>query len=345
MTTKRVPLCATISSKTRSRFATKPFSGAALRSRITLCSRTTLIAAALLSYACSSSVGGENNGDGSGGGGEVTTTGGNTAAGGDVGTATGGSVGSGGVVTGSGGAPASGGAPGTGGTDIVGTGGEAPSTGGVDAGAGGDVGTGGESSDECVVGQTQGNQVVVIGESFIAATRDITRRIEELARENGSLGQDDNYIDNSVSGTTLINNQIPGQYDSAAQSNDIKYVLMDGGGNDCWIHDDDTGALNAAADLFENMAQDGVEKVVYFFYPDPVGGQYASLTACLDRLRPEMQALCEGLESPKCYWLDQREIWDGHPEYTGDGIHPTQAGSYASAEGIWEVMQENCVAQ
>ncbi len=234
----------------------------------------------------------------------------------------------------------SGGAPASGGTETGG----APADGGSST-SGGSAAGGAGSPDECVVGQTAGSQVAVIGESFIAATRDITRRIEELARASGSLDDDESYVDNSTSGTTLINDQIPGQYRDAQESNDIKYVLMDGGGNDCWIHGDDTGALEAAESLFETMAEDGVEKVVYFFYPDPIGAQYADLTECLDRLRPEMKALCDGLEAPECYWLDQREIWEGHPEYTSDGIHPTQAGSYASAEGIWTVMQENCVAQ
>ena len=68
------------------------------------------------------------------------------------------------------------------------------------------------------------------------------------------------------------------------------------------------------------MEQSGTEQVVYFFYPDPIGGLQEALRTCLDELRPQMQALCEGLTAPKCYWLDLRQIWDGHPDYTSDGI-------------------------
>lgn len=166
------------------------------------------------------------------------------------------------------------------------------------------------------------------------------------AREQGSLGQGESYIDNSVSGTTLAGNQIPSQYDDAVQESPdtIKYVLMDGGGNDCIFGDADA-AYSAAESLFTNMAQNGTEKVVYFFYPDPIGSNWASLKSCLDGLRPRMKALCDGLTSPECFWLDQREAWDGHPEYTSDGIHPTTAGSNASGDAIWEVMVDNCVAQ
>ena len=201
-------------------------------------------------------------------------------------------------------------------------------------------------SGECVIGQTAGDQVVMIGESFIAFTHQITQQVETRAQSAGSLAPGDNYIDNSVSGTTLANNQIPSQYTDAVQeSGDIKYVLMDGGGNDCLINNNGAAALTAAESLFQTMADSGTEKVVYFFYPDPIGGNFASLKACLDELRPQMKAMCDGLTAPKCYWLDLRDVWNGHPEYTSDGIHPTTEGSVATGDAIWEVMVENCVAQ
>jgi lysophospholipase L1-like esterase len=199
---------------------------------------------------------------------------------------------------------------------------------------------------ECVVGQTQGSEVAMIGESFIAATHQITQQVEARAKAAGSLAQDQRYVDNSVSGTTLANNQIPSQYDKAVQSSGtIKYVLMDGGGNDCLINNNGTAALSAAEGLFQNMAANGTEKVVFFFYPDPIGANFSSLKSCLDALRPDMKAICDGLEAPKCYWLDLRDVWNGHNEYTADGIHPTTEGSQATGDAIWDVMVENCVAQ
>ncbi|WP_437537554.1 SGNH/GDSL hydrolase family protein [Sorangium sp. So ce726] len=206
------------------------------------------------------------------------------------------------------------------------------------------VGTGGDPG-ECVKGQTRGNQVAVIGESFIAATHGITQQIEKQAKANGSLAENERYVDNSVSGTTLANDQIPSQYRQAAENGMIKYVLMDGGGNDCLLRGDGDAALAAAESLFETMEKDNVEKVVYFFYPDPIGNQFASLKTCLDALRPKMKELCDGLTSPKCTWLDLRPTWNGHNEYTQDGIHPTSAGSIATGDAVWEVMKTNCVAQ
>lgn len=236
---------------------------------------------------------------------------------------------------------------GTGGSAAVGTSG----SGGAGTGQASSAASGGETSvtsggsGECVTGQTRGEQVAVIGESFIAATHGITQQIEKQAKASGSLAEDERYIDNSVSGTTLANDQIPSQYRKAAENGMIKYVLMDGGGNDCLLRGDGDAALAAAESLFETMAEDNVEKVVYFFYPDPIGNQFASLKTCLDALRPKMKELCDGLTAPKCYWLDLRPTWDGHNDYTQDGIHPTSAGSVATGDAVWETMKANCVAQ
>lgn len=268
----------------------------------------------------------------------------------------GGDPGTGGVAA-TGGATGSGGAGQTGGTDAgaggtdVGAGGTDVGAGGTDVGAGGtggtDNGAGGTDSGSCEIGSTQGNEVLFIGESFVAASS-IPEETSKLARAAGSLAATDSYLDESISGTWIGNgaaNSIPSQYRN--NSDGIRFVLMNGGGNDCWQGGQEqhrTAALSAAADLFDDMAANGVEKIVYFFYPDPIGSQYASLTACLNLLRPEMKALCDGLTAPECHWVDLRETWDGHPEYTSDGIHVAGPGNVPTATAIFESMQANCVA-
>ncbi len=197
---------------------------------------------------------------------------------------------------------------------------------------------------------TPGNEVAVIGESFIAMTHGLTAEIESRAIADGILDPGTHYVDNSVIGTTLGDTgpapSIPTQYMQAQAANDIIYVIMDGGGNDCMAGGNGDPAYAAAQALFQTMASDGVEKVLYFFYPDPLG-YFATtgLKPCLDALRPRMKSLCEGLVAPKCYFVDLRESWNGHSEYTTDGIHPTAAGDKASASQIWPVMVENCIAQ
>jgi len=322
----------------------------------------TLLGAGLLG--CSSSteepggVGGTSSGPGGtgqAGAGAPSGTAGTLPATG--GTGAGGVAGVGGKPSGSAGATGAGGATGAAGSASGG----ATGAGGTGAGLGGSGGaSGGNSSGggpaggapptgDCVKGQTKGNQVAVIGESFIAASHGITKQIESNAKAAGSLAQGESYVDKSVSGTLLSGSSgdaIPKQYDKAKAGGAIKYVLMDGGGNDCLQANNGDAALAAATTLFQTMATDKVEKVVYFFYPDPLGS-FASgtLKTCLDALRPKMKALCDGLTGPKCYWMDLRTVWNGHSEYTQDGIHPTPAGDKATGDAIWETMKANCVAQ
>lgn len=267
------------------------------------------------------------------GSGGVQGTGGtmvNGTAGSNTGGArTGGTTGGGGT-TGRGGSTAAGGTTSPGGT----------------TGAGGTTSSGGSSGD-CVKGQTQGKNVAVCGESFIAIAHGLTKDLEALATAAGSLPSGQHYDDESVSGTWMSSgsNSIPDQYKKAQAANDIKYVVMDGGGNDCMNGGTGDPIITAATALFKQMATDGVLKVVYFFMPDPVGSNWATLKSCLDVVRPKIQSLCEGLTSPKCYYVDLRQSWNGHPEYTSDGIHPTAAGDTASSKQIWDVMVKNCVAQ
>jgi lysophospholipase L1-like esterase len=197
-----------------------------------------------------------------------------------------------------------------------------------------------------VKGQTHGKDVAILGESFIALST-IPTELETLAKAQGSLPSSEKYVNNAVSGTTIAGaNGNVDQYNKAvASSGTIKYVIMDGGGNDCLQANNPTQALTGADKLFTLMAQKGTEKVVYFFYPDPIGSSFGNLKTCLDTLRPMMKAKCDGLTSPKCYWLDLRPTWNGHNEYTNDGIHPTAAGSKATAAAVWPVAVANCVAQ
>jgi hypothetical protein len=239
-------------------------------------------------------------------------------------------------------------------TGGVATGGEA--TGGVNTGGvatTGGVSTGGEATGGtstggagCVTGETSGNEVVIIGDSFLATSTapTIPERIQERAVEAGSLGSTDNYITEAEGGASLANGQIPNQYGSAQASNNIRFVIMDGGLLECQQNTLEE-AVTAATALFQTMAEDGVEAVLYFFYPDPMG-TFAFLESRYDTLRLQMQSLCEGLAAPKCYWLDLRTDWYEHEnEFYADGVHPNSTGCIATGNAIWEKMEEHCIAQ
>jgi len=270
---------------------------------------------------------------------------------------------------GNGGGPASGGTGvgetgGRGGRGAAGrgAGGSGAATGGAAGttagGSGGASAGGAPGGSACTKGGTKGSDVLLIGDSFIALSRDISKDLNTLARGAGALGASDSYRDVSVSGTQLsggISPQIPVQYANAQKQTPAKVVIMDGGGNDMLNNtcsDPPTSscqgiqnAVNAVKELFTKMGTDGVQTVVYFFYPE--NQKNAVQKAKIDVLRSLLQPICASSVSPKCYGVDLRPVFEGHfTEYVmSDGIHPTAAGSQASADAIWATMKENCIAQ
>ncbi|HVZ31634.1 MAG TPA: hypothetical protein VG963_04365, partial [Polyangiaceae bacterium] len=82
-----------------------------------------------------------------------------------------------------------------------------------------------------------GEQVVALGDSYVASPLLLVSKIEHLARADGALQRWDRYRDYAVGGSTLGNpdawGSIPPQWLQAkADDDDIHVVIMDGGGND-----------------------------------------------------------------------------------------------------------------
>jgi hypothetical protein len=205
----------------------------------------------------------------------------------------------------------------------------------------------------CDGSRVTSNQVLVIGDSFFAASHQITAYLEDLARNAGSLSPGERYRDNSsLLDNTLAGGGIADQYSSAGAEAEVKVVVMNGGGADALLSDCDTAspdcpgladAISAAEELLVQMAEGGVENVVYAFYPNAVD---TSTRAKVDALRPSIQAACERSTLP-CHWLDLRPVFEGrYAEYIlPDGMNPTSAGAQATAAAIWDVLTQNCIAQ
>lgn len=120
----------------------------------------------------------------------------------------------------------------------------------------------------------------MIGDSVFGATHQITAYLEDLARAAGNLAVGERYRDlSSVTSNTLAFGErgIASQYSAAIAEAPVAVVIMNGGGTDtlhgscgepvseCPLLAD---AAQAAADLFAQMANDGVAQVFYAFYPD-----------------------------------------------------------------------------
>jgi hypothetical protein len=301
----------------------------------------------------SGGTGGSSSGGTTGSGGTSSTggagpggSGGDGAGGGDAGrggmSGSGGGAGTGGGSAGRGGT--GGGGAGTGGSS-AGGGGRGGSTGGRGGSTGGGgSGTGG--SGTCQKGQTKGSDVVIMGESFYAiAPQYIQNRLQDNARQAGSLGASDKYRNVAVSGQNM-NYIATTEWTAATQGGaTVKWVIMDGGGIDCLTGSSCPTCMSTFKTLLGKMATAGVQEVIYTRYPEPGAppGSNASLKACLDSFQPGMQTACEGSTSPKCHWVDLRPVFVAGD--TTDGLHPTQSGGNHVGDLIWSEMVKECFAQ
>ncbi|HEX8965755.1 MAG TPA: dockerin type I domain-containing protein, partial [Patescibacteria group bacterium] len=192
--------------------------------------------------------------------------------------------------------------------------------------------------------KVKGSEVLFIGDSFLALSRDIKNDLEAHAKSAGILESNDSFKDNSVSGTKLADSNpspsIPTQYKNGVSAGSIKYVIMDGGGNDCLWGSGPDAAAAAFKTLLEQMKTDGIVKVFYIFYPNPVNN--STLQSNLDKLRPQVESMLTQSTSPKGYIIDLRPVFEGkYGQYIlSDGIHPTAAGSQAAADAAWDQMQK-----
>lgn len=228
--------------------------------------------------------------------------------------------------------------------------------GGVGGGTGANTSIAGAGNATCPDSGVVGNEVLILGDMFIAQDHQLTAYLEQMARQAGTLDGGERFrdysslVDNSLA---LVGTGIANQYAKGQAEGTSKVVILCGGGADvlggtCANPPDANcqslvDAAAAAAQLLAQMASDGIQNVVWFIYPDPVD---AALRAKMDLLRPKLQSVCEN-SAAHCHWVDLRPTFAGlYAEYIrADGMTPTAAGAEASAAAIWNAMQQNCIAQ
>jgi hypothetical protein len=244
----------------------------------------------------------------------------------------------------------------------------------------------------CVTGQVTPNEVVMLGDSYLDAPwgnvgPTIMMKANAMYRHY--------YIGAASLAWGNPNTQfyIPYQFDPMALTDpavtnpaDIKVVIMDGGGNDVLIGNTSCettappantscvttiqNAIDVAQTKMQEMAQKGVQSVVYFFYPhlDPAGGGILLTPApavndTLDYAYPLAEQMCCGTSFTSsatnyscsgqpaagltCVFIDTRPAFEGHlADYIkSDNVHPTQAGAQVITDLIWAQMQSHCIAQ
>ncbi len=203
--------------------------------------------------------------------------------------------------------------------------------------------TGDADAAACQRGQVKGSEVVWIGDTWVTIPGTQHRRVRDYAREAGAIGTSDEYVILAEAAADMAT--IARQYETRqAGATKVKVLIMDGG---TWeTINARPGSLDAVianvvatfGNLLAEVAAGGsVEHVIYFLCPDLPG------IPGVATLRPLLQQACADSDVP-CHFLDLDRLW--RPEYTAaTGYQANEAGAIVIADALWELMQDNCIAQ
>ncbi|HLK35727.1 MAG TPA: SGNH/GDSL hydrolase family protein [Polyangiaceae bacterium] len=328
-------------------------------------SRVATVCVALLSFVtgCSSSpetARGEPAGSGAGlqgaaSGGSTSGSGGGGNAGGGSGNGTGaqGGTGSGGM-SGVGPGMTGAGAP-DGSSTSTGPGPSDGAAAGVDASLDGGAAPAGEAGAPAMhadLGKGNGSDVVLLGDSWMSNTLQVEGTGGGIAPALQQVSAQP-YRNYAVQGVMMLQADtfgpaIPTQWPQAVMANpNIKTVVMTGGGNDIIQNaslqtDCQQGGMMCAMvmeqiaqafnTLWTQMADAGVQDVVYVMYAKNVGATAASL-------RPDgglgPYPICTSGKI-RCHTVDTTAAVNG--QIAGDGIHPLAAANQRVAMQIYNLM-------
>jgi hypothetical protein len=201
----------------------------------------------------------------------------------------------------------------------------------------------------CEPGSVHADEVLVLGDRLFAGPHPVGTELDVLARAAGILPTGRGFPDSSRATRNALaydGQGITAQYLSGNPDRSVRIAIMSGGEVDAAMTCEPVSlecpgllaAAVAAADLFQEMFYDGVQEVVYVYYPDPSD---AGQKARLDALRTFMLAVCEQAFL-SCYFLDLNPVFTGHGEYV-DAAGLTAQGAKATADAIWDVTS-GCLA-
>ena len=190
----------------------------------------------------------------------------------------------------------------------------------------------------------KGTDCVVNGESFFAASN-VASELSRLAKADGYLAASDNFKQIAVSGANI--SSILGFYRNCNPK--PTFLISDGAGIDLMngncTDENCTVIKNCKTTLLQYldaMKTNGTKKLLWMFYPDPQGTNWATLKKNQDiwaKVVPEVMAT---ITEPKVTLVDLRPVWAGkYSQYTSDGIHATSAGGTATATAFWKAMKDN----
>lgn len=215
--------------------------------------------------------------------------------------------------------------------------------------------SGGGAPELCAGGRVSLERRVVLGDSFFATTVPFADALEGRERY-------DDRARLALNALALGGRGIEDQYAGARAERPVDLIVMTGGGADVLLGSCPTSdpppedgspavdascpiiaeAVAAARDLLTRFGQEGVTRVLYVFYPDPL---VPAVRERVDVLRPLVEEVCAA--SALCHFIDLRPVFEGRYDVyiQEDGLNPTEVGSRAVAEAVGEALDELCIVR
>src|SRR5690606_41320691 len=100
-------------------------------------------------------------------------------------------------------------------------------------------------------------------------------------------------------------------------------------------------AVDGTEALLAAMAEDGVARVVLFFYPRP---DEADLAVKFEILESELFIVCTASQL-ECSFVSLAPLFEGHRSewLMGQGLCPTEAGAEVTSGALFGAMQAACI--
>lgn len=215
--------------------------------------------------------------------------------------------------------------------------------------------SGGGAPELCGGGRVSLERRVVLGDSFFATSVPFADALDGRERY-------DDRARLTLNALALGGRGIEDQYVGAREARPVDLIVMTGGGADVLLGscptpefppEDGSPAVDAscpviaeavvaARDLLMRFGQEGVTRVLFVFYPDPL---VPAVRERVDVLRPLVEEVCGA--SDLCHFIDLRPVFEGRYDVyiQEDGLNPTEAGSRAVAEAVGEALDELCVVR
>lgn len=207
-------------------------------------------------------------------------------------------------------------------------------------------------SGQCETGPYAPDDIIILGDRYLAESGLVAQRLAELSRAAGAWGADQPLRDYSSGLVSPFggSDDLFKQYATAQADGQHRVAILNVGGPDALLACDvstDTlcpslqTAVDGARELLLLMNQTGTERIFLFFYPTPNDPLLASN---FDRLRPLLEQECQASATP-CDFLDLRPIIDPHRDVYLDetAVFPTTAGSDATAGALFGLLELHCV--